>query len=252
MRAPAKPSVSDGRCVVFGKRPISYIVERTGRRKTIAVSVDVSGVRVLAPADATDAEVETVVLCRAVWILGKLDLVGEIARGKGAREFVSGEAYHYLGRAYRLRVVEAPGIGATRVRVSGRALIAPVAAGLDDRLTKIAIRRGLRTWYEQQAKRILPERIAIFAERVGVGPPSLLIRDQERRWGSCDAKGRIRANWRVATLPLHLLDYVMAHEVCHLVEPNHRSPFWRLLEVVMPDWEARRVELRSTGARYCW
>jgi predicted metal-dependent hydrolase len=252
VKQPDETLATGGRRVVFGHKAISYVVEQTGRRKTIAISVDAGGVRVLAPIDLSEAEIAAVVLARAAWVLGKLELLGEAGTAIGTREFVSGEAYHYLGRAYRLRVVEEPGIGATRVRMSGRVLIAPVAAGLDDRLAKIAIRRGLRTWYEQQARRVLPERITIFAERVGVRPPSLLIRDQERRWGSCDARGRIRANWRVTTLPLRLLDYVMAHEVCHLVEPNHRGPFWRLLEVIMPDWEARRVELRNSGARYAW
>jgi len=236
----------------FGGREITYTVERTGRRKTIAVSVDLSGVRILAPADAEAEEVEATLRRKAPWVIAKLTLVEEMGQAPAAREFVSGETFHYLGRGYRLRVLPDPSIVATRVRLRGRHMLAPVAGGLDERLARIAVRRGLIIWYEGRAREKLPGRIAAFAERVGVRTPHLLVRDQEKRWGSCDARGCLRANWRLMTLPLPLIDYVVAHEVCHVVEPNHRPPFWRLLEVVMPDWQARRAALRDAGPRFAW
>lgn len=236
----------------LGGREIAYTVERTGRRKTIAVSVDLSGVRVLAPADAGTEELEATLRRKAPWVVAKLALVEEMGQAPAAREFVSGETFHYLGRGYRLRVLPDPSAVATRIRLSGRHMLAPVAEGLDERLAQIAVRRGLIVWYEGRARERLPERIAAFAERVGIRPPHLLVRDQEKRWGSCDARGQIRANWRLMTLPLPLIDYVLAHEVCHVLEPNHRPPFWRLLEVVMPDWEVRRATLREAGPRFAW
>jgi predicted metal-dependent hydrolase len=246
------PQEADGRLLVFGTQDIAYVVQRTQRRKSIAISVDLSGVRVLAPIDAGPEEVEATLRRKAPWVLAKLAIFDDVGPGRVAREFVRGESFRYLGRAYRLRVLSEADVVATRVRLIGRHFLAPVTAGLDDRLARIAIRRGLVTWYEGRARERLPERIALFANRVGIRSPHLLVRDQEKRWGSCDARGRIRANWRLMALPLCLVDYVVAHEVCHVVEANHRAPFWRLLETVMPDWERRRIALRDGGARYAW
>jgi predicted metal-dependent hydrolase len=251
VREQAEPAAINGN-LRFGSRNLAYTVERTQRRKSIAISVDLTGVRVLAPADATSDEIEATLQRKAPWVLSKLSLVEEMGPGAAPREFVSGETFHYLGRAYRLRVLPDASAVTTRVRLSGRHLLAPLSIGLDQRLAEIAVRRGLIVWYERRARERLPERIAFFAERVGVRPPHLLVRDQEKRWGSCDGRGRIRANWRLMTLPLPLIDYVLAHEVCHVVEPNHRPPFWRLLGVVMPDWEVRRAALRSAGPRFAW
>ncbi len=245
------PRGDEGR-LRFGGQDITYTVERTGRRKSISVSVDLSGVRVLAPADAAAEEVEATLRRKALWVIAKLALVGEMGQAAAAREFVSGETFHYLGRGYRLRVLPDPSAVGTRIRLSGRHMLAPVAEGLDQRLARIAVRRGLILWYEGRARERLPERLAAFAGRVGIRSPHLLVRDQEKRWGSCDARGRIRVNWRLMTLPLPLIDYVLAHEVCHVIEPNHRPPFWRLLEVVMPDWETRRAVLRDAGPRFAW
>lgn len=251
MRGEGEPTTATGN-LRFGSRDIAYTVERTRRRKSIAISVDLTGVRVLAPVDAAPEEIEATLQRKAAWVLSKLSLVEEMGPGSAPREFVSGETFHYLGRAYRLRVLPDASAVATRVRLSGRHLLAPISIDLDERLARIAVRRGLIVWYERRARERLPERIAFFAERAGVRPPHLLVRDQEKRWGSCDGRGRIRANWRLMTLPLPLIDYVLAHEVCHVIEPNHRPPFWRLLEVVMPDWEARRAALRSAGPRFAW
>lgn len=107
--------------------------------------MDLSGVRVLAPIDAGPEEVEATLRRKAPWVLAKLAIFDDVGPGRVAREFVSGESFHYLGRAYRLRVLPEADVVATRVRLIGRHFLAPVTAGLDDRLARIAIRRGLVT-----------------------------------------------------------------------------------------------------------
>jgi predicted metal-dependent hydrolase len=78
----------------------------------------------------------------------------------------------------------------------------------------------------------------------------VLIRDQTKRWGSCDTRDRLLINWRVVMAPVSLADYILAHEVCHLIIRRHGPGFWRLLETLMPDWLDRRSSLAMEGKKY--
>ena len=81
--------------------------------------------------------------------------------------------------------------------------------------------------------------------------PKVTIREQQKRWASCDTAGVLRFNWRIIQTPMRLVDYVVAHELVHLVEKNHTKRFWSILGKVMPDYETRREELTRLGARLC-
>ena len=88
--------------------------------------------------------------------------------------------------------------------------------------------------------------------RFGVPEPGVVIRDQQRRWGSCDRRGTLRVNWRIVQAPMRLVDYVVAHELAHLRHQDHSKAFWALLGRAMPDYEPRREALRRMGAKLGW
>jgi len=112
------------------------------------------------------------------------------------------------------------------------------------------VRRAVTAWYRKQAGRRLPERVEQFAARAGIECPPVLIRDQQKRWGSCSSKGELRFNWRIIMAPMSLVDYVVAHEVCHLKVRDHSPAFWKLLGTILPDYETRRERLRVKGLWY--
>jgi predicted metal-dependent hydrolase len=85
-----------------------------------------------------------------------------------------------------------------------------------------------------------------------VDPTDVLVRDQRKRWASCDDSGVLRFNWRVIQAPMRLVDYVVAHELVHLRHREHTAAFWARLGVVMPDYEARKEALRRLGPRLQW
>lgn len=89
-----------------------------------------------------------------------------------------------------------------------------------------------------------------YSQQLGWAPQAVYIRDQRSRWGSCNLKGELRFNWRLMMAPSPLLDYVVAHEVCHLLIFDHSPAFWRLLGKIMPDYEERRRRLALTGHQY--
>ena len=96
---------------------------------------------------------------------------------------------------------------------------------------------------------MLDARVAHFAPLVGVAPPPVAVKDMRSRWGSCSAKGRISLHWGLVLLEPPLLDYVVVHELVHLLELNHRPAFWRGVEALVPDYRERRKRLRSQGPR---
>ncbi|PKN30973.1 MAG: hypothetical protein CVU63_25515, partial [Deltaproteobacteria bacterium HGW-Deltaproteobacteria-20] len=98
----------------------------------------------------------------------------------------------------------------------------------------------------------VPERASEWAGKVGVAVPQVLVRDQRKRWASCDKAGVLRVNWRIIQAPMRLVDYVVAPELVHLVHPNHTPEFWARLGRAMPDYEGRRERLRQVGRGYEW
>ena len=111
---------------------------------------------------------------------------------------------------------------------------------------------ALIDWYVRRAKIRLPARAAHWAEALGVAAPRVLICEPKKRRGSCHPSGVVRLNWRIVQAPPRGVDYVVAHEVCHLIHQGHGRAFWATLGRVMPDYEARRARLKELGARLAW
>lgn len=236
----------------FGGEEISYALSRTARRKTVAITVGFDGVRVLAPDDLDDSKVSEFVRKKASWVLRKKAMYSELSGVASPKEFVSGETFHYLGRPYRLKVVSDPNAVVTRVTARGSNLIAPVQPLQDPMITKSAVRSGLRQWYIAHANVHFSQRIQLVCRALGSEPRLISVVDQSKRWGSCDTKGRIRLNWRLVMAPVSLIDYVLAHEACHMLEHNHSHRFWRMLETIMPDYETRIRKLDLLGHQFNW
>lgn len=230
--------------VQFGSTPIAYTIHRGRRVKTVGIAVDpVDGVLVRAP-EGTDVErLDEIVHRKAKWILERRRHQEDLPPPPSPREFVSGETFLYLGRQYRLKVDRR--LQGDRVRLVWRHLLVPGRDGGDPR-------DMLTSWYRERAEARLPGCVALWADRLDAQPASVLIREQRKRWGSADAKGNIRLNWRIVQAPKRLIDYVVAHEVEHLHYPDHTSDFWSTLGAVLPDYEQRREALRRLGPQLIW
>lgn len=237
--------------VQFGRTRIDYQIRRSPRRRTVGISVDPRlGVLIAAPTDAPLNRLDTIVHRKARWIVERMR---QVTNGDGClppREFVSGESYLYLGRQYRLKALPAAESGDARL-IGGRIHV-PVQQRLTAPEKAGAVRQSLESWYRRHAKRRLPERVAQWSGRVGVRDVRVVIRDQQRRWASCDQRGTLRFNWRTIQAPMQLVDYIVVHELVHLRHKDHSKAFWALLGRVMPDYERRRDELRRIGPKLGW
>ena len=236
----------------FGGECIAFSIQRTTRRKTVAISVGFDGVRVLSPAELELGKIFEIIYAKGAWLLRKRAAYLELGGEPTEKEFVSGETFHYLGRPYRLKLVPDPEAVVSRVRARGASLIVPVQPAQIDAIRRAAVRSGLKQWYRRHASEKFPDRVQIVSALLGIETPPVSVVDQSKRWGSCDANGHIRLNWRLIMAPTQLVDYVIAHETCHVLEHNHSRRFWRALEVVMPDYEYRLRRLDRMGHTFFW
>lgn len=106
---------------------------------------------------------------------------------------------------------------------------------------------AVERWYRREARHRVEAVLDREADRLGLEYRSIGIRDPRTRWGSCSRKGNLSFSWRLAVAPLEILQYVVVHELCHLREPNHQKPFWRLLGAARPDWQEQAGWLREHG-----
>ena len=249
--------------VHFGKRKIDFFVKRSHRRRTISLFVDpYEGVFLRAPLKPSLKTLSGLVHSKAIWILDKQRRINEIQKYLFKREFVTGESFLYMGRQLRLKVLHSTrsgsiGKGNSKITIrEGRFLVK--INGHKDKAEKI--RGMLIRWYKKHAKMILQKRAGIYSEKLKIATQGIILANQTKRWGSClpvptlrqasNGKGRIRINWRIIMAPLPLIDYVVAHGLCHLKYINHSDNFWRLLGNIMPDYENRRERLRKEGQKY--
>jgi predicted metal-dependent hydrolase len=229
--------------VAFGNRSIEFRLKRTSRR-TLAITVKPdASVVVTAPRGAAVEVVAAKVRKRALWIRRQQEYFSRFLPKLPPRRYVSGETHRYLGRQYRLRVVEGPEESA---KLRGKFIWVETARKADIG----QVRRLVEAWYVLHARerftRSLGECLARFHGRVGT--PQLRLRRMPKRWGSWTQRGVIYLNPELVLAPASCIDYVVTHELCHLVHAPHGQAFYGLLRRVMPDWEERKDRLERAAA----
>jgi predicted metal-dependent hydrolase len=237
--------------IQWGLTAIPYEIRRSESRSTVSIAVEPSGAVVLtAPRTAPIDKLDRLVRAKAPWIVEKRRRRSDLPPAP-ARELISGETFLYLGRQYRLRIdLDSSQPGPLTLEHGWLRLGVPSL--IEEQHRTGYVRAALLDWYLRRATTRLPDRVARWAEKLRVPAPRVLIREPKKRWGSCHPSGIVRLNWRIIQAPSPLVDYVVAHELCHLIHEGHGREFWATLGRVMPDYEARRDRLREVGARLIW
>lgn len=231
----AAPQGEQTRHIQLGTRIVDYRLIRSSRR-TLGMTIDHRGLRVGATPRTSLADIERFLRHNAAWVLKKLDEW----HGHGQARHLAvcdGARLPVLGEECVVRVEP----GANRVRWAGHTLILQTRPDAD--LRQLA-RRALRN----RVLGIFQERVAHYAAQLHRPMPRVALSNAQTRWGSCSEKTGIRLSWRLIHAPPRLLDYVVAHEIAHLVEMNHSPRFWAVVERLCPDYRAARDELRRLAA----
>ncbi len=224
----------------FAGDVIDYRLIRA-RRRTIGMEVDLEGLTVRAPRWVTLGEIEAALVERAPWIMKALAEWRGRRREVMPREWKSGAPILYRGRELALEVFPA-----RRFRITPDMFNLTVLHPRAQDETEIATLVG--KWLKDEAWTVVAPHVHEYAQRLRAVAPTLRLSNARGEWGSCNARHEIRLNWRLIQLPPLLAEYVVAHEVAHLVELNHSPRFWALVESLMPGHAGLRRELEDWTA----
>ena len=217
-------------------------VVRTSRTKTASIKVDDGLVYVVVPKALESERIQQLVADKYLWIIQKIAL-HDASKPASDREFVSGEAYAYLGRNYRLKVI----VGAySPVKLIQGRLVATLPDGAN---RSNLVRDAVIRWYKLNALRKIKEKVRRYSKVMGLEPKSIDIKTFKSRWGSCSPKGDLEFNWVIVMAPNRVVDYVVIHELCHLKQLDHSPKFWKEVERVMPDFAEHKEWLKVNSGR---
>ena len=227
--------------VTFGD--LCFELRHSDKRRTVGITVERDGRLILAsPLEVPIETLEKVVDDRRLWIHSKLLKKESLNPPTSVKEYVSGEGFYYLGRSYRLKLVGG---------VKGQPSLKLYQSRFQLHQGAQAQGRELFIhWYRLHLQPLLEQQITALVHRVGASFHSVQVRELGYRWGSCGHKGDLSFHWRVAMLPRSMIEYIIIHELVHLVEPHHTNAFWEKIERIIPDYNARKRWLAENGATY--
>lgn len=226
--------------VVLAGETVAYRLIRA-RRRTIGMEVNLDGLSVRAPRWVTLSEIESALIERATWIVKALAEWRGRRRDVMPRRWQSGAPILFRGRELALEVFPA-----RRVRVTPDLFHLTILHPRAQDEMQVAELVG--QWLWDEAWSVVAPQVASFARRLTSAEPTLRLSNARSEWGSCNARGEIRLNWRLVQLPPALAEYVVAHEVAHLIELNHSPRFWALVEALLPGHAILRRQLEDWTA----
>lgn len=222
--------------LIKGKN-IEYTIIKK-KMKNIRMSVDRDGeLRVSAPISTKIDIIESVIRREENWIISKIE---EIKGNNSENDIFEKREISIRGRNYYV-IFE---IGKNNVKIEKDTVI--ITSREND---KIYIRTVMEKWFREYAREIFYERVRKYSKITGKVPENVLIKDQKRAWGSCSTLGNLNLNWRLILAPDEIIDYVVIHELCHMIHMNHSKEYWDLVEKIVPDYKLKRNWLKINGRK---
>lgn len=217
---------------------LKYQIVRSAKRKKLTISVERDrSIVVKAPDGTADETIRRLVETKRQWLFNKLNHTQKYQPSHApGKEVVNGESAAYLGREYRIEMAETESGG---IEFSRRFLI--------PRTHRTQRKKVLKDWYVSRAKENILPRVELRARDLGVIIQGARIVDNRYRWGSCTVKDRVNLNWRLIKAPMYVIDYVIVHELAHLLEANHTPRFWNIVRAKAPNSEKAKNWLKEHG-----
>jgi predicted metal-dependent hydrolase len=214
------------------------IAIKKSKRKTVSIFVERDGsVSALVPSNLDDEEIATILKAKEYQIHRNLAEWLQLNERHVTREYVNGQSFLYLGRNYRLKLV-------------------------DDKLGELKFYKGyfllskdelsnaegyFIDFYKTKLKEKIKPLIKRYKEQLGVSPNDVKVMELKNRWASCSAKGNINFHWKCAMAPMDVLQYIIVHELAHLIHLNHTKEFWNEVDKVLPKYEEQMNWLKLNG-----
>lgn len=212
------------------------------KRKTMGIYVDIYGhVEVRVPKETAEEVVLHLLEEKWDWVQRTQKDMKERMEGH-EKIYANGEVFQYLGDNYPIEIVQDIDSKQDHVVIEGDKLIIFVKQHEDER-----IKQALKRFYYQKCKALVEKRIQFYQSSFKLKPRSIRIADNKSSWGTCDSKLQLTFNWKLAMAPIEVIDYIVVHEMCHMVHLNHDRSFWRLVGKILPDYEERESWLAQSS-----
>ena len=233
--------------IKYGDEILEYtLIRKKKKHLSITIKPDATLV-VSAPIGASLKDIENRLYKKLKWIWSKLDKVRADIIVLRQKEYISGESFLYLGKNYKLKVINDDSTKSMNLKLHRGALEIKVPKGKE--IIEKDIKSIIEKWYKEQATKKIEERVKLYIQKTSLQPSIIRVKELKSSWGLCTSRRNITLNWRIIMAPLSVLDYVVIHEMCHLRHHNHGKEFWGLVGVYMPDYKARKEWLRVNGRR---
>ncbi len=225
-----------------GKK-ISYTIITSKRARNPFIKIDAEiGLALVKPYGMRLNNVSEIMECKASWILKKLKKYN-LVNNSGRQHVKDGDSFDLLGTSYRINIGATAKHRPSVIRKEGDINIFLSENGND------SPSELLKKWCKKMAREIISSQVQIHAATMDVKYSRISIRDQKTRWGSCSSRKNLSFNWRIIMAPLEIVDYLIFHELCHLIELNHSKKFWAHMSYFCPDFKKRKKWLRIEGLR---
>ncbi|KKI92102.1 zinc protease [Bacillus sp. SA1-12] len=213
---------------------IQFVIKYKNRT-SIGISINGYGeIEVQAPKRTPDERVLQALEEKWDFIQQTLKEMKDRMNGPQEKIYENEESFLYLGNTYPIRIIQDLTITQDHVMFEGKELHIYVKQLEDEK-----IKQALKRFYYQQCKALVEKSISSYQSYFKPKPRSIRITDSKTTWGTCDSKQQLTFNWRLAMAPREVIDYVVVHEMCHMVHLNHDRSFWRLVGKIMPDYKEK-------------
>jgi len=233
------PPAIERRDALLAGQQITYTLKRSSKRRSIGLRIDAQGLTVSLPSRASEQWLHQVLQDKAAWVVEKL-LTWE-DRKPQQPIWEDGAQLDYLGDLLTLRVERGRFVAAAQRRGELLCVFLPPAGA------ERHIARDVQHWYAEQGLQLYTDRVAHYAPLLDVLPTHIKLSSAKTQWGCCTSDGTVRFNTQLIKLPLHLIDYVVVHELAHLREMNHSSRFWQVVACACPNYLRLRAELKAVA-----
>ncbi len=213
------------------------------KRKTMSIEISAEGeVKVRAPMGISEDVIISQVREKGKWILEKREEAYKRNSKKVEKNYKDGDLFMYLGNEYSLKIKFSPFLNKISVMIIGKELVVCMRE-----YNKEKLRKAIELWYRGEGLRIIKERVKHYLKFYPVKPISIKVKEQKRRWGSYTYYNDLLFNWRCIMAPLKVVDYIVVHEMTHMVHKDHSKNYWNFVSKIIPNYKEQKMWLKENG-----
>lgn len=215
---------------------VEYQTVFSNKRKTISLVVERDKtIKVYAPEGTSEEKLKSAIDNKRFWLYQKINSEKKITKKPISKEFVNGESFLYLGRNYQLELVESE----EDIKFLNRFYLS--------KEKKSVAKDIFEQWYKEKAKEKMVPVVNEFAQKMGVSFKAIKFTKMNYQWGSCSVDGVLNFNHNIIKAPRFVIEYVVVHELAHLIELNHSDKFWSVVKVQLPKYQVAKKWLITDG-----